>query len=272
MPVDDGRRRPFRDRWDPLPGRGVVGVVGRVLVQEDDFFVAQLRFSEHATIAPTPAARHDRRVRRRLGVHVGGQRDRSAREGQQVRWREGSRTGLWTEGLDDDDPHGRALRLSQAAGSSRGRDRSALGEARIRSAGLPSRPRRLLRAGARSLDRVHEAAPLPPSACAESTHARCLRRRRRASVQAGQWTKSHLLQWALLPLDDEEALACEDEEVSCASRGGTCSSCPAGDPDVERRGPESAVLASNTVYRPSSFESNMRRRRRIEGDTAVSGR
>ncbi len=43
--------------WDPLPGEGVVGVVGRVLVREDDFFVAQLRFSEHATIHEHPGDR-----------------------------------------------------------------------------------------------------------------------------------------------------------------------------------------------------------------------
>ena len=41
--------RPFpRLGWDPLPDS--VGIVGRVLVREEDFFVAQLRFSEHAAI------------------------------------------------------------------------------------------------------------------------------------------------------------------------------------------------------------------------------
>ena len=50
--------RPFpRHGWDPLPGDGVVGVVGRVLVHEDDFFVAQLRFTEHATIHEHPGER-----------------------------------------------------------------------------------------------------------------------------------------------------------------------------------------------------------------------
>ncbi|HSI97919.1 MAG TPA: hypothetical protein VK926_06110, partial [Gaiellaceae bacterium] len=50
--------RPFpRPGWDPLPGDGVVGVVGRVVVREDDFFVAQLRFSEHATIHEHPGDR-----------------------------------------------------------------------------------------------------------------------------------------------------------------------------------------------------------------------
>jgi len=42
--------RPFpRLGWDPLPES--VGIVGRVLVREDEFFfVAQLRFSEQAAI------------------------------------------------------------------------------------------------------------------------------------------------------------------------------------------------------------------------------
>ena len=40
--------RPFpRLGWDPLPNS--VGIVGRVLVRDDEFFfVAQLRFSEQA--------------------------------------------------------------------------------------------------------------------------------------------------------------------------------------------------------------------------------
>ena len=47
--------RPFpRLGWDPLPGDGVVGVTGRVLVREEAFFVAQLQFSEHATIHEHP--------------------------------------------------------------------------------------------------------------------------------------------------------------------------------------------------------------------------
>ena len=47
--------RPFpRLGWDPLPYDGCVGVVGRVLVRERDFFVAQLRFSEQATVDEHP--------------------------------------------------------------------------------------------------------------------------------------------------------------------------------------------------------------------------
>lgn len=47
--------RPFpRLHWDPLPYDGCVGVVGRVLIGDEGFGVAQLRFSEHATIHEHP--------------------------------------------------------------------------------------------------------------------------------------------------------------------------------------------------------------------------
>ena len=45
-----------RPDWSPLPGEGVVGVDGKVLVREGDFFVAMLRFSRHATIHEHPGA------------------------------------------------------------------------------------------------------------------------------------------------------------------------------------------------------------------------
>jgi quercetin dioxygenase-like cupin family protein len=44
-----------RPGWDPLPYDGCVGVVGRVLVREWGFFIAELRFSEHATIHEHPS-------------------------------------------------------------------------------------------------------------------------------------------------------------------------------------------------------------------------
>ena len=37
-----------RPGWDPLPDS--TGIVGRVLVREWGFFIAELRFSEHASI------------------------------------------------------------------------------------------------------------------------------------------------------------------------------------------------------------------------------
>jgi hypothetical protein len=47
--------RPFpRPDWSPLPFDGCVGVEGKLLVREADFFVAMLRFPEHATIHEHP--------------------------------------------------------------------------------------------------------------------------------------------------------------------------------------------------------------------------
>lgn len=92
--------RPFpRLGWDPLPGEGVVGVVGRVLVREDEFFVAQLRFAEHATIDPHPGERDTIVVCIEGGgfTSVAGE-TATLREGQQVRWPRGIVHGLWTEG------------------------------------------------------------------------------------------------------------------------------------------------------------------------------
>jgi hypothetical protein len=92
--------RPFpRLGWDPLPGDGVVGVLGRVLAREDDFFVAQLRFSEHATIHEHPGARDT------IVVCINGEGFTSVgveiaplAEGQQVRWPRDVPHRLWTEG------------------------------------------------------------------------------------------------------------------------------------------------------------------------------
>jgi quercetin dioxygenase-like cupin family protein len=92
--------RPFaRLDWEPLPGEGVVGVTGRVLVREDTFFVAQLRFAEHATIHPHAGDRDT------IVVCIDGEGFTSVgdetsqlREGQQVRWPRGVVHNLWTEG------------------------------------------------------------------------------------------------------------------------------------------------------------------------------
>jgi quercetin dioxygenase-like cupin family protein len=90
--------RPFpRLGWDPLPNS--TGIVGRVLVHEDDFFfVAQLRFSEHAAIEEHPGPRDT------IVVCIEGEGFTSVadetvplREGQQVRWPRDVMHGLWTE-------------------------------------------------------------------------------------------------------------------------------------------------------------------------------
>jgi quercetin dioxygenase-like cupin family protein len=85
-----------RQGWDPLPGS--VGVVGRVLVREDDFFVAQLRFPEHASIDEHPGE-NDTIVVCLEGegfTSVAGE-TAHLREGQQVRWPKDVVHGLWTE-------------------------------------------------------------------------------------------------------------------------------------------------------------------------------
>lgn len=92
--------RPFpRPGWDPLPGDGVVGVTGRVLVREETFFVAQLRFAERAAIHPH-AGETDAIVVCLEGGGLTSVGDETAalREGQQVRWPKGVVHGLWTEG------------------------------------------------------------------------------------------------------------------------------------------------------------------------------
>ena len=92
--------RPFpRLGWDPLPGKGVVGVTGRVLVREATFFVAQLRFAEHATIDPH-AGERDAIVVCIEGEGFTSVADETSRlrEGEQVRWPKGVVHGLWTEG------------------------------------------------------------------------------------------------------------------------------------------------------------------------------
>ena len=43
-----------RPAWSPLPG--AVGVDGKVLVREADFFIAILRFARHATVEEHPGA------------------------------------------------------------------------------------------------------------------------------------------------------------------------------------------------------------------------
>ncbi len=49
--------RPFpRPDWSPLPYEGCVGVDGKLLTREGDFFIAMLRFQEHATIHEHPGA------------------------------------------------------------------------------------------------------------------------------------------------------------------------------------------------------------------------
>ena len=87
-----------RPGWDPLPYEGCVGVVGRVLVREDTYFVAELRFSEQATIHEHPGD-NDTIVVCLAGegyTSVAGETV-TLREGQQARWPKGVPHRLWTE-------------------------------------------------------------------------------------------------------------------------------------------------------------------------------
>jgi quercetin dioxygenase-like cupin family protein len=88
-----------RKGWDPLPYEGCVSVVGRVLVREEELFVAELRFAEHATIHEHPGER-DTIVVCLAGAGFTSVGDEVAqlREEQQVRWPKGVRHRLWTEG------------------------------------------------------------------------------------------------------------------------------------------------------------------------------
>ena len=87
-----------RPSWDPLPYEGCVGVVGRVLVREDTYFVAELRFSEHATIHEHPGE-NDTVVVCLNGegfTSVAGE-TAALSEGEQARWPKGIPHRLWTE-------------------------------------------------------------------------------------------------------------------------------------------------------------------------------
>jgi quercetin dioxygenase-like cupin family protein len=86
-----------RSGWDPLPHSA--GIVGRVLVREEDFFVSELRFSEHASVQEHPGER-DAIVVCIAGegfTSVGGE-VAGIREEQQVRWPKGIPHRVWTEG------------------------------------------------------------------------------------------------------------------------------------------------------------------------------
>lgn len=93
----DIRPFPRLDR-DSLPYDGCVGVIGRVLVGDEGFGVAQPRFSEHATIHEHPGET-DTIVVCLEGEGFTSVADETVplREGPQVRWPQGIPHRLWTE-------------------------------------------------------------------------------------------------------------------------------------------------------------------------------
>jgi quercetin dioxygenase-like cupin family protein len=88
-----------RPDWSPLPYEGCVGVEGKVLVREEDFFVAMLRFDDQATIHEHPGP-NDTIVVCLEGTgftSVAGETAR-IRAGEQARWPKDVPHRLWTDG------------------------------------------------------------------------------------------------------------------------------------------------------------------------------
>jgi len=87
-----------RPEWSPLPYEGCIGVEGRVLVRESDFFIAMLRFPPHATIHEHPG------VNETLVVCIQGEGLTSVagetmelHEGERAFWPKDVPHRLWTE-------------------------------------------------------------------------------------------------------------------------------------------------------------------------------
>jgi quercetin dioxygenase-like cupin family protein len=88
-----------RPEWSPLPGEGVVGVTGKVLVREWGFFIAMLRFEPDAHIHEHPG------INDTVVICIEGEGWTSVageaaqlRAGQLVRWPKDVPHNLWTEG------------------------------------------------------------------------------------------------------------------------------------------------------------------------------
>lgn len=88
-----------RPEWSPLPFDGCVGVEGKVLIREETFFVAMLRFGEHATIHQHPGP-NDTIVVCLEGEGLTSVAGDVARlcAGEEVRWPRDVPHRLWTEG------------------------------------------------------------------------------------------------------------------------------------------------------------------------------
>jgi quercetin dioxygenase-like cupin family protein len=88
-----------RPDWSPLPFEGCVGVEGKVLVNEGDFFFSLLRFEPDGTIHEHPGP-NDTYVACLEGegwTSVGDERSR-LRAGEFVVWPQGVPHRLWTVG------------------------------------------------------------------------------------------------------------------------------------------------------------------------------
>jgi quercetin dioxygenase-like cupin family protein len=88
-----------RSEWTPLPYEGCVGVEGKVLVREDDFFVAMLRFGPDATIHEHPGPNDTLVVCiEGEGLTSVGDETHSLRESERAFWPADVPHRLWTEG------------------------------------------------------------------------------------------------------------------------------------------------------------------------------
>jgi quercetin dioxygenase-like cupin family protein len=90
-----------RPEWSPLPGEGVVGVMGKVLVREWGFFIAMLRFEPGGTIHEHPGE-NDTAVICIDGegwTSVAGERAQ-LKAGQVAHWPKNVPHRLWTEGTE----------------------------------------------------------------------------------------------------------------------------------------------------------------------------
>jgi len=90
--------RPFpRAEWSPVPS--AKGVESRALLHEESLFVAQLRFSEHATIPehPSPNTIVALCLEGEGFTSVGGE-TAPIRAGEQAHWPPNVRHRLWTDG------------------------------------------------------------------------------------------------------------------------------------------------------------------------------
>jgi quercetin dioxygenase-like cupin family protein len=87
-----------RPEWSPLPGEGHVGVEGKVLVREDGFFIALLRFAPHATVHEHPGASDTLVVCiDGEGLTSVGSESARLRESERAFWPAGVPHRLWTE-------------------------------------------------------------------------------------------------------------------------------------------------------------------------------
>ena len=107
-----------RPGWDPLPHEGDIGVVGRVLVREWGFFIAELRFSEHATIHEHPGDNDaDRHLHPGRGLHVDRRRDDAVSGGTAGALAKGSPASALDRGLHDDGARVRPTPVASASHS-----------------------------------------------------------------------------------------------------------------------------------------------------------